>query len=207
MDGQGRVVFRQRDATLTETRSNTVQGVFGDAPGTSHPAGTEVQCTSLTRPDDDTTMANDIQATRVGGALQEVTDAASVSKFLFARTYQRSDLILTTDAETLNWAQYIGYLSAQDEFRFDQITITPPADPDDLWPQALGRDLGDRIEVWKRPPDVAAYSADLFIRGIVHTWTPAMWQTVWTPQNAGRYSFLTLDDATLGVLDTNALAY
>jgi hypothetical protein len=208
VDGQGRVVFRARRDVLQDTRSNTVQGVFGGSPGTSHPNGTEVEATLLARPDDDTTMFNDIQAQNVGSVnLQEVKDATAIAKYLFPRTYQRTDLILTTDTDALSWANYVGYLAAGDEFRFDQLTITPGVDPADLYPQVLGRELGDLIEVWKRPPGVTAYSKDVFVRGITHTFTPTWWQTVWDTQNAARYSFLVLDNATLGQLDDNALAW
>ena len=34
-----------------------------------------------------------------------------------------------------------------------------------------------------------------------------MWVTVWTLQSASRYSFMALDNSTLGKLDSNALAY
>lgn len=207
MDGQGRVTFRNRHAILTDARSNTAQGVFGGSPGTVHSAGTERECTLLSRPDDDTTLANDIQATRTGGTLQEAQDAASIATYLFARTYSRSDLLLQDDTTTLQWADYVLYLSKNDEFRFDEVTVTPGVDPDNLFPQVLGRELGDRIQVWKRPPNVTAYSKDLFIRGIEHQFTPLWWQTKWTTQNASRYSFFTLDNTTLGALDSNALAY
>jgi hypothetical protein len=207
MDGQGRVVFRNRQAILTDARSSTAQGVFGGLPGTVHPAGTERECALVSRPDDDTTLANDIQATRVGGALQEAQDPASESTYLFARSYSRSDLILQDDPTTMQWADYVLYLAKGDEFRIDEVTITPGVDPDNLFPQALGRELGDRVEVWKRPPNVTAYSKDLFIRGIDHQFTPLWWQTKWTTQNAARYSFFVLDDPILGVLDSNALGY
>jgi hypothetical protein len=207
MDGQGRVVFRNRNAILQDTRSNTVQGVFGGLPGTSHSAGTELACVELSRPDDDTTIANDVQATRVGGTLQEVTVPSSISTYLFKRTFSRDDLLLQTDADALSWAQYISYLAQNDESRFDSVKIVPGKDPDNLYPQVLGRELGDRIQVWKRPPNVTAYSKDLFIRGITHSFTPQYWETSWDTQNAGRYSFLTLDNATLGMLDSNALGF
>jgi hypothetical protein len=210
MDAQGRVRFRGRDGILTETRSNTVQCVFGDAAGTAEADGTEQAYTLVSSPDDDTTMANDIQATIVGSSnLQEVQDAAAVAKYLFPRTYQRSDLVLTTDASALAWADYVLYLSAADEARFDQLTVSPRRDPVNLWPQVLGRDLGDRIQVWRRPPGVTAFSVDCFIRGITHTFaaTDQSWQTVWDLQAADRYSFFVLDNATLGQLDDNALAW
>jgi len=55
---------------------------------------------------------------------------------------------------------------------------------------------------------VSAISKDCFIRGIQHDFTPLWWHTQWTLQSASKYgSFLTLDDATLGQLNENALAY
>jgi hypothetical protein len=36
IDGAGRVVFRNRQAVITDTRSNTPQALFGDSPGTIH---------------------------------------------------------------------------------------------------------------------------------------------------------------------------
>jgi hypothetical protein len=48
----------------------------------------------------------------------------------------------------------------------------------------------------------------VFIRGISHATTSATWVTTFTLQSATKYgSFLVLDNATLGKLDQNALAY
>ena len=152
IDPAGRVTFRDRHAPLVDPRSTAVQAVFGDTAGTVHPAGTELPYTEITRPDDDTTMANDIQATISGSSsMQEAKDTASIARFLFARTYERSDLILQADADALGWAQYVLAISKNDEARFDALTIQADAQPDDLFPQVLGRDLGDRIQVWRRP--------------------------------------------------------
>jgi hypothetical protein len=210
IDGSGKVVFRSRRAVLTDTRSNTVQAVFGDMPGTVQAAGTELPYASVTRARDDTTLANDIQAASTGGALQEVQDAASVAKYLFPRTYARSDLILQDDTTALLWAQWVLYVSKGDEDRFDQITVNPLRDPANLWPQVLGRQAGDRIQVWRRPPGVAPVVKDCFIRGIAHTWdwSAGTWQTTFTLQDASKYgSFMTLSNPTLGQLNANALAF
>lgn len=210
LNGAGSLVFRNRHAILTETRSNTPQAVFGDSPGTAEPAGTEQAYYQVSRARDDTTLANDVQATRTGGTLQEVQDAASIAKYLFPRSYARSDLLLPDDTTTLNWAQWVLYVAKTDEDRFDQLVINPMRDPVNLWPQVLGREIGDRIQVWRRPPNVAPVVKDCFIRGISHAWdwSAGTWQTTWTLQDASRYgSFLTLDNATLGRLGSNALAF
>lgn len=203
IDGAGALVFRNRRGLLEDTRSAASQAAFGDAPG-------ELAYRSVTRARDDTTIANDVQATRVGGTLQEAFDQASVNKYLFPRTYQRTDLILTSDATALQWAQWVLYTARNDEDRFDQLVIYPMRDPANLWPQALGRQVGDRITITRRPPGGFTVTRDCFIRGIAHAFdvSAGTWATTWTLQDASKYgAFLTLDNATLGQLDANAVAY
>ena len=208
VDGGGNVVFRHRRAVLGEARSVTPQAVFGDLDGTTHPAGTELAFASVGRADDDTTLANDVQATNATiGTLQEVTDNASVATFLFPRTYARTDLILTTDSDAQYWAQGILQVSKHGEDRFETLTVDPQADPVNLWPQVLGREYGDRIQVWRRPPGAGTITRDVLIRGMVHTFdaSTSAWSTVWTLQDATRFTgFLILNS---GTLDSGMLAY
>lgn len=213
VDGQGRVTFRGRRDMLTDPASNTVQAVFGDLPGTAHPAGTELACAALSRASDDTTLGNDIQATISGGTgtLQEAQDAASIAMYLFPRTYARSDLILQDNPAALSWAQWVLYISKSGEDRFENLAVDPLADPANLWPQVLVRDVGDRIQGWARPAGVPSpVSRDCFIAGISHTFDAAAssWLTTWTLQDAAKYgSFLTLDNPVLGKLNSNALCF
>jgi hypothetical protein len=212
VNGSGAVTLRARRSLLTDTRSNTPQAVFGDLPGTVQSAGTELAYAAVQRASDDTTIANDVQATRAnGGALQHVSDAASIAKYLFPRSYARSDLILSDDATTLQWAQWVLYVSKTGEDRFESLQVDPAADPVSLWPQVLGREPGDRIQVWQRPAGLASPVAkDCFIAGITHSWdsVTCAWLTTWTLQDASKYgSFLTLDNPALGALDANALSF
>lgn len=211
VNGSGQVVFRDRRSILTDSRSNAPQAVFGDSIGTVQADGAEQAYRTVTRARDDATLANDVQATRAGGSLQQARDAASIARYLFPRSYARSDLILQDDATALNWAQWVLYVSKSDEDRFDSLVLFPLRDPASLWPQALGREVGDRVQVWRRPPGVSSpVVKDCFIRGISHQWSvsPASWVTTWTLQDASKYgSFLTLDNPTLGALGANALAY
>jgi hypothetical protein len=180
-------------------------------PGTQPLAALpELAVAAISRASDDTTIANDIQATRAGGTLQEIQDAASITKYKFPRSYSRSDLILQNDTDALNWAQWVLYIARSGEDRFESIAVDPQADTGNLWAQVLGREIGDRIQVWHRPASTAAFSKDCFIAGITHTWDSASsaWLTTWALQDATKYgSFLVLDNTTLGQLDANALAY
>jgi hypothetical protein len=188
-----------------------VQGVFGDLPGTAHGAFTELACVPHRRATDDTTLANDIQATSVGGILQEAQSAASQRTYLFPRTYARSDLLLTDDPTTLEWAQWVLAVSLAGDDRFDAITIDPVADPAGLFPQVLAREIGDRIQVYRRPQNSGTTIVqDCFIRGIQHDLdaVAGTWSTTWTLQSALRYTgFLILDDPAFGLLNTGKLAF
>lgn len=209
IDGTGAVVFRNRHALLTESRSLNSQQTFSD----NYESDGNLPVAQIGRADDDTTIGNDIQAQIVGSAnLQEVMDSNSIARFLFPRTYQRLDLILEGDSDALAWAQWVLYISATGEDRFDTIVIDPQYQPQDLWPQVLGRDMGDRITGIRTPAPVGAFSVAKqgFIAGINHTWDSASsaWQTTWTMQDASKYgSFMTLDNPVSGQLDNNALAY
>jgi hypothetical protein len=170
----------------------------------------ELPYLAVGRAHDDTQMANDIQITRAGGTLQEEQNKSSIRKYLFARSWSRTDLIQTSDADADGYAQWVLYVSLATEDRFDTLTVTPLRDPR-LWPQVLGREIGDRITVIRRPPGMGAIQKDVFIRGITHTIDASSntWQTQWDLQDASRYSnFLILDDPNFGKLGSgNKAAY
>ena len=201
IDETGAVFFRHRLGIVEDARSNTSQVTFSDTSGLPYAAAG--------RASDDTQLCNDAQITREGGTMQEASDVASEAEFIFPRTYAASGLLHTSDAEALLYAQFIVYTAKGAENRFDTLTINPQRDPANLWPQVLGRKIGDRITVSRTPPGMTAITRDCFIRGITHDFdfSAQTWQTVWTLQDASRYSFLTLDNATLGQLDGNALGY
>lgn len=174
------------------------------------PVHAELAIAALSRSIDDTTIVNDVQAQNNGGTLQEVTDATSISQYKFPRVYPRTDLILQNDSDALNWAQWVLYVGKNSENRFESIKINPQSDPYSLWPQVLGRDIGDRIQVWHRPATGIVITKDCFITGITHEWNSAdqSWMTTWTLQDASKYgSFLTLGNPTLGQIGSNALVF
>ena len=203
MDGSGNVVFRQRNDILSDARSVTPQAVFGDD-------GVNLPYSAAGRADDDTTLANDIQITRAGGSLQEAQNVTSIARYLFPRSYARSDVLLESDGEAQLYAQWVLYVSLAGMDRFDTLTVTPLRDPR-LWPQALGREIGDRVTIIRTPPGMTAITRDVFIRGITHTLdvSAGVWSTTWDLDDATRYTgFLTLDDPNLGKVSSgNKLAY
>lgn len=200
-DAQNRLVFRNRHAVLTEARSVNSQATFGDGAG-------ELAFDRIGVANDDTQVRNIVRISRVGGTVQVAEDIASQAKYQ-KKTWGRSDLIMQTDAEAANYAAYVLALSKEAELRFTSIRINPVDDPDSLWPHVLGRELGDRITVKLTPPGGGARIVrDVFIRGIRHEMSADTWFTTWTLQDAtAQLSFFVLDNATLGRLDNNSLAY
>lgn len=201
VDGAGRLVFRNRVAILQDARSNTPQATFGDG------GGSELGYHGLGISYDDTQFVNYVRVTRVGGTEQAVQDTTSQAMYL-TRTFERSDLLLQTDADALSYARWVLYQSKDPELRFDSLQVKAHGDGANLFPQVLGREIGDRITVIRRPPGGGSpITRDAFIRGITHEWAPATWTTGWTLQSATKSAFFTLDNASLGALDANALAY
>lgn len=200
-DGAGRIVFRDRHALWTDARSRTSQATFGDGPG-------ELGYTDLDLAHDDAQIANLARIARVGGVEQIAEDLVSQVEYL-TRTFERSDLIHQTDEESADYAGLVIGVLADGELRFDSITVDPRRDPDALYPQVLGRELGDRIMVRRRAPgrESDPIEREVWIRGIAHSFGPDLWVTEWTLQDAGRFNFFVLDDAALGQLDDDLLGY
>jgi hypothetical protein len=198
MDGGGRVVFRNRQAILTDTRSNTSQATFGSG-------GLPYQDVTLAY--DDTTLVNSSQVTREGGTTQTASDATSIAAYL-THTSTQDGLLMENDTEAQSYAQFIVFIGKDPELRFTQLVVYPQRDPTNLWPQVLGREIGDRITVELDPPGGGdTISRDVFIRGMEHAVSPGSWVTTWTLQSATKYAFFVLDSATIGTLDANALGY
>lgn len=202
-DVDGKLTFRNRHALATDTRSNTSQATFGDADD-----GVELGYVDVELSADLAQTRNIIRAGRVGGTQQIAEDASSIAEFR-RRTWQRSDLLHQTDAEVADYAAYVLSLLKNNEVRISTLTVDPLADPDRLFPQVLGRKLGDRITVKFTPPGGGTrISRDVFIRGIAHNIGLDTWQTTFALQDAtNKFQFFVLDNATLGRLDHNALSY
>jgi hypothetical protein len=115
---------------------------------------------------------------------------------------------LQTNAEAADYAAFILHQSKEPELRFSSLSLLPHDDPDALFPQVLGRDFGDRVRLTRRPPGGGTVTRDAFVVGVNHEVSgPNQWRTTWALQSATRWAFVTLDDASLGVLNSNALAF
>lgn len=202
VDGAGRAVFRNRQGLLTDSRSVTAQATFGDG------GGAELAYEVVDVMYDDATMVNRARISRVGGTEQAADDASSQSLYLI-RTIKRDGLLMQADTDAKDYANFLVYVAAQPELRFASMTIFPREDENNLFPQVLARQIGDRLTVVRRPPGGgSAITRDVFIRGIEQQIDIGHdWRTTFHLQSATRYQFLVLDHPTLGKLDSNALGY
>lgn len=203
MDGAGRVVFRNRHALLTEDRSNTVQATFGDDASLG-----ELTFSDLTLEFDEEQLVNIARIAREGGTQQTAEDAASVAKYL-PHTFERTDLLMESDVVAADYAAFLVFVGKDAELRFSELVIDPQRDPDNLFPQVLGRQIGDRIQINLRPAGGGdPIEREVFVRGIAHQITRTTWQTTWTLQSASRFSAaFILDDVDDAELDADALTF
>lgn len=204
IDASGNAVFRGRTGILQDTRSTNPQARFGDGGS----AAGELTYQDVEISNDDTQLYNEARIARTGGSQQTSTDAASIADFL-THTFERTDLMLVSDSESLAYAQWIVYISKDPELRFDKLTIKPQADEDSLFPQVLDREIGDRIKVTRRPPGSGdPVTREVFIRGMEFDIQQYDWTVAYTLQSATKVgSFLTLDHPVLGRIGRNALRF
>lgn len=193
IDGRGYAVFRGRHQE-TNSLYAVSQATFCDKA--NWVAGRFLYTDAAPK---SSKIVNDWRVTRQGGTEMIATDSVSILKY--GRRTKAVATLHTTDAEALNYAQYRVGLDRDPHRRYDEMTITPAADPD-LWLQCFSRQIGDRITVIQSPPGGGAPDVrDLRIEAIdakvgpgVHAewkWrlSPAFDQTGWA-----------LGDAVYGLL-------
>jgi hypothetical protein len=200
VEGDGALTFRTRVDAVSQPAQAVSQATFGDTSG-----GDDLPVFDVQVAYDEQTLVNIAQVAMSGDGspVHEVRDEASITKYLPA-SYVRTSLPFYSDADALAYAQMIVDRLSVPELQITQLTLRPRRDPARLFPQALGRRIGDRITVVLHPPGGGtSIDRECVIRGIQHTvdaWGD--WLTVWTLGTAQPVAYLILDSASLGLLDT-----
>ena len=197
MGANGDVRFIGRDASILPPYTTNL-ATFGDDA-----AGAELPYSDLIINYDDAQTWNEIRMQRDGGRLQIARDAVLQTTDL-VRTFTDTTLMHSTDAQTLSAAQYRLSQYSEPRLRIEQLTISPQRQPDALWPQALGRDIGDRVTIIRRPQGVgAAISHQCTIEGIAHEFdVTSSWRTTYNLSRADLTSYWVLGLAGFSELDT-----
>lgn len=202
----GKIVWRSRHFPLLDSTATTSQATFGDA----HSAATlKYVDDDFALHRDEALLRNPVQASRAGGVTVTVKDQAYIEKY-GDRTWDAPATEDQNDASVRDRA--IWFLARYKELgtRLAGMKVKPRRSASLLWPQVLGREIGERITVKRTPLGLnSEVSVDQIIEGISHTFGPREWTTTFkgSPVDPNVGDYLILDDATYGKLDTGLLAY
>ena len=164
---ENKILFKNRHAIYTDTASNTSQATFGSGNLTFEKIDIDY---------DDLMVRNKVSINRTGGTAQTTTDATSIADYN-EKSFVKSDLMITTDAESLNYAQAVLSEYKDPAVRCKSMTFSPLKHTD-MITQSLARDISDRITVNFDPPGSGTtFSKQLIIGGIQHSIRPESWQT------------------------------
>lgn len=210
INAQGYMVYhdgRHRESSL---RSLTSSATFGDDA-----ALTELEYVDLIPAFDKTYIYNAIAVTPYNSQVsQSASDATSISLYGERDYSLATQLVSASDA--LYVSQYLLYLYKNPGLRFTSVTVQPIADLT-LWTTVLARELGDRVTIHRRPPDYSSetktvLAQDGYIENIGWKFDENVYSATVTfllspPVNTiTGQNWLTLDDATYGILDSSNVA-
>jgi hypothetical protein len=195
------LTFKSRQAIYNDSNSNTSQATFG--------AG-NLSFEQIDIDYDDELVRNKISVNRTGGTAQTATDSDSILNYN-EKSYVRSDLMITSNAESLNYAQSVLSEFKDPAVRCKSMTFSPLKHTD-MITQSLARDITDRITVEFDPPGSGTtFSKQLIIGGIQHSIRPESWKTTFqfSSSNTDNLTWFQLGavSGTNDQLDTGTFGY
>jgi len=189
----GKATYYSR-ATLSQKASGTATTFSDD--------GTNIAYQNLDVNLDETELSNVVTFTRHGGTAQTVFDSASIDEY-FTRTYERSDLVMETNAIALARATQVLAYRKQVRLRIDSITLDLSSPSNRIVP-GLTLDVGDPIIVNRDMAAGTSLSLRITIQGVNHTISPDRWITQFTTAYPLSTAFI-LGSSELGILGVNTL--
>ena len=153
----GNATFRDRNFRLTNT--TTVQATFGQGVG-------ELPYIDIRTSYDDNKIINTVQRTRSGGSTQVAVDSDSVERF-GTHVLTESNTLNVSDADASSIAGQKVVSNAIPQTIVEQLSFAPQQDVN-LWPKALGLDVGSFVEAKVTTPNSTIETYDLFIESIKH---------------------------------------
>jgi len=170
VDGQNRAVFQNG----SHRAGTTSQATFSDKPG----AG-EFPYETIVMNYDKDFIYNYVTVEREGGTPKVASDSSSITNYM-QRELSLS-LLVATDTACQNIANAILGRYSNPALRFDSITMKTLGVLNPMWPQVLGRELGDQITVERTPPGGGPQIVQQsIIESISITLeAPYIWETTW----------------------------
>ncbi len=198
VDGKIRFIDRNAEGSGTFVTS---QATFSDNPGVG-----EIKYADIVLTYDDRYIFNEVIVTQPNGTSYTAYDTTSQGKY-FKRTLSIDNFIADDGYYIANTALYRLQQYKDPQMRIDELTVNCRRDKAYQSP-CVTLDIGDRITVERTPQDVGAQiSKTLIIEGIKHSITRDNWVVTFTTSPTLENAPFVLDSATLGVLDTDRLAY
>ena len=201
MDASGNVVFQDR--ALTSSSIGSASTSFADD-------GTGIQYQNVRWVLDDSLVYNKASITATGLATQTATNQTSIDKY-FLHSYAKTDLLMQTTGEALNYA--LAYVASRQEtaVRCDAVTLLDlnTVGYDAGIVAALELDFFDTITVKSTQPAAVGTSTlnkTLQIFGVAYNITPTRWNTTFVCLEAILESFI-IGNANYGQLGINVLSY
>jgi len=201
MSPSGDVVFQDR--ALTSSSIGGTATTFSDD-------NTGIQYQNVRWVLDDSLVYNKASITATGLASQVALNQTSIDKY-FLHSYSKTDLLMQTTAEALNYA--LAYVASRQEttVRCDSVTLLDlnTAGYDTGVAAALGLDYFDTITVKSTQPNSTGTSTlnkTLQIFGVSHNITPTRWSTTFVTLEPIIDSFI-IGNTNYGILGTNVLSY
>ena len=201
MDASGNVVFQDR--ALTSSSIGSAATSFADD-------GSGIQYQNVRWVLDDSLVYNKASITATGLATQTATNQTSIDKY-FLHSYAKSDLLMQTTGEALNYA--LAYVASRQEtaVRCDAVTLLDlnTVGYDAGIVAALDLDYFDTITVKSTQPAATGTSTlnkTLQIFGVAYNITPTRWSTTFVTLEPILDSFL-IGNVNYGQLGINVLSY
>ncbi len=205
-DPSGNFVFRNRAYATLNSTSNSSQITLtdNDAQGTGYIVGSSSKMTL-----DDEDVWNEIIVQAISGNPQTVENTSSQALVGLRSLSGFTRQLFVDSADSLYCAQWLASRFAEAILRVQHITLSSTTASGALLIQMLERKFIDRVTVYHKPLDGtnASLSQDYIIEGISHKVTPDEWQTTWALAPVDAKTYFILDNASLGVLDTDALIW
>lgn len=197
MSVEGQAVFKSR---------NNLQKMAGGTQTYFSNAGDGIGYFNITTALDDKLVINQANITRVGGTTQSASDATSVATY-FPHSMNQPNLVVETDAETLNIAQAYVATRKDTTLRIDNLTLdlTTP-DYSAGITAALSLDYFNVVKIKNVAQDSTYIEKTLEVVGVAHEITPTDWRTSFTTSEPIIEAFI-IGNSTWGIIGQSVMTY
>jgi len=197
----GKVVFRERNSV-----PNTPNLVFTDEVVAGVYQG--IQFASVNNVYGSENLYNRILISNAGSPVLEASAADTESQTVYGpRSFSQSNLLVASQSELQFLADYLLARFKEPQYRFEAVTVVMDTLTTPNQDAVLELEIGDIVQVRFEPSDIPpAIEQYVRIIGISHDWTANSKNITFALERLD-FAIFILDNAVLGVLDDDRLAY